>query len=248
MSSLSLIALVDTGARRRLTGAVDLSVRLFAALTAVWVIWAAGFSRTDALSLTIIFLTLMLVLTFALIAPFTRANDRVPWFDWLLCLGAFAAGLYFVWYVDTIAQRITLLDPLSASDIVAATLLIALSIEAMRQWSAHSTRLVLLFIVYNPFGDRIDGPLQHGEISVTHFLDIMVFTTDGLFGVPLRVAATYAFLFVLFGTALSKTGGADFFFELAARISGKSPGGPAKIAVISSGLYGTISGSPTSTW
>jgi TRAP transporter 4TM/12TM fusion protein len=79
-----------------------------------------------------------------------------------------------------------------------------------------------------------------------HFVDIMAFTTDGLFGVPLRVAATYAFLFVMFGTALAKTGGADFFFDLAASISGRATGGPAKIAVISSALYGTISGSPTS--
>src|SRR5690606_11173059 len=58
--------------------------------------------------------------------------------------------------------------------------------------------------------------------------------------------ATYAFLFVLFGTALSKVGGAEFFFNLAAAVSGGAKGGPAKIAVISSGLYGTISGSPTS--
>ncbi|HSG95210.1 MAG TPA: TRAP transporter fused permease subunit, partial [Afifellaceae bacterium] len=100
--------------------------------------------------------------------------------------------------------------------------------------------------VYNLFGDLIGGPLKHGEITLTHFLDITVFTTDGLFGVPLRVAATYAFLFVMFGTALAKTGGADFFFNIAASISGRAVGGPAKIAVISSGLYGTISGSPTS--
>jgi TRAP transporter 4TM/12TM fusion protein len=108
------------------------------------------------------------------------------------------------------------------------------------------TTIVLIFIVYNLFGDRLSGPLQHGEISLDHFLDIMVLTTDGLFGVPLKVAATYAFLFVLFGTTLAKTGGADFFFNLAAALTGRARGGPAKIAVISSALYGTISGSPTS--
>ncbi len=74
----------------------------------------------------------------------------------------------------------------------------------------------------------------------------MVYTTDGIMGLPARVAATYAFLFVLFGTLLYFAKGADFFFDFAAAISGGRPGGPAKVAVISSGLYGMVSGSPTS--
>jgi TRAP transporter 4TM/12TM fusion protein len=83
-------------------------------------------------------------------------------------------------------------------------------------------------------------------VTVGHFIDINVYTTDGLFGVPVRVAATYAFLFVMFGTFLEKAGGGDFFFNLAASLSGRSVGGPAKVAVFSSALFGTMSGSPTS--
>lgn len=80
---------------------------------------------------------------------------------------------------------------------------------------------------------------------------VIVFMTSnlfghGLFGVPLGVAATSAFSFVLFGTVLAKRGGSHFFFDLAAVIAGRSPGGPAEISVISSGVYGTLSGSPTS--
>lgn len=241
-------ALFDTGPRRRLSGRSDLAVRGFAAATALWTVWAAAFSRTDALSLTITFLTLMLVLTFLVIAPASRAAlQSVPWYDWLLAASAVSAGAYFLSQSEVISQRITLLDPLSAADMTAAFTVIVLTIEAMRRTVGLGlTLLVLVFILYNLFGDRLSGPLQHGEITPEHFADIMVFTTDGLFGVPLRVAATYAFLFVLFGCALSRCGGADFFFELASAISGKSPGGPAKIAVVSSGLYGTISGSPTS--
>ena len=80
--------------------------------------------------------------------------------------------------------------------------------------------VVVAFIAYNLFGDQLEGTLRHGEISLNHFLDINIYTSDGLFGVPIRVAATYAFLFVLFGTALSKVGGAEFFFNLAAAVSG----------------------------
>jgi TRAP transporter 4TM/12TM fusion protein len=238
----------DTGARRQLQGWSARCVWAFAAGTAAWAIWAAALSRTDALSLTITFLTLMLVLTFMVVAPTARAGtQRVPWFDLGLAFIAALAGAYFLWQSDAISQRITLLDPLSKADLLAASAVIALTIEAMRRTVGLGlTVIVLVFIAYNLFGDRLSGPLSHGEITFEHFVDIMTFTTDGLFGVPLRVAATYAFLFVLFGCALSRCGGAEFFFDLAAAISGRSPGGPAKIAVVSSGLYGTISGSPTS--
>lgn len=238
----------DTGIRRRPGGMVGSGIKLFAALTAVWTVYAAAFSTEDVLTLTITFLALMLVLTFLMIGHGPGADaERIEWFDWPLSAFSAACGLFFLTQTDTIAERITLLDPLSTLDVGVASLVILLTIEAMRRTVGLGlTLIVIVFIVYNLFGDHLTGPLSHGKISVTHFLDIMVFTTDGLFGVPLRVAATYAFLFVLFGTALAKTGGGDFFFNLAAALTGRAQGGPAKIAVISSGLYGTISGSPTS--
>jgi len=238
----------ETGARRRPDGAVGVGVKLFAAATAVWTVYAAAFSTEDVLSLTITFLALMLVLTFALIAPTPRGStSRVAWFDWVLAALSAGCGMYFLGQYDTIAERITLLTPLSTTDVAFSSLMILLTIEAMRRTVGPGLTLIVVgFIVYNLFGHHLDGPLSHGYISLNHFLDITAFTTDGLFGVPLRVAATYAFLFVLFGTALAKTGGGDFFFNLAASLTGRAQGGPAKIAVISSGLYGTISGSPTS--
>jgi TRAP transporter 4TM/12TM fusion protein len=194
------------------------------------------------------FLSLMLVLTFVLIGPSANSDrERIPFYDWVLAFLAAITGIYFVSQAEAIAQRITLLDPLSTYDVGFASLILVLTIEAMRRTVGIGlTAIVLVFLAYNLFGDRLGGVFGHGLITYQHFLDITVFTTDGLFGVPLRVAATYAFLFVLFGTTLSYAGGSIFFFNLAAYLTGRSPGGPAKIAVISSGLYGTISGSPTS--
>lgn len=240
--------LFDTGVRRRPAGRIGMATRGFAALTSIWVVYAAGFSRQDALTLTMTFLALMLVLTFLLIGPSPHSSrETIVWPDYMLAFLSVFSGAYFVSQADEIAQRITLLDPLSTADIAFASLILVLTIEAMRRTVGMGlTLIVLIFLAYNLFGDRLSGMLSHGEITYDHFLDITVFTTDGLFGVPLRVAATYAFLFVLFGTALSKSGGAQFFFDLAAYLTGRTPGGPAKIAVVSSGLYGTISGSPTS--
>lgn len=238
----------DTGARRRPTGLQGHIAKAFGAGTAVWVVYAAAFSRADSLTLTMTFLSLMLALTFALIGPRPSSNrERISFMDMGLSFASVAVGIYFVAQADSIAQRITLFDPLTQTDVIFATAILALTMEAMRRTVGMGlTTIVVVFLIYNLFGDRLGGVLGHGLITYNHFLDITVFTTDGLFGVPLRVAATYAFLFVLFGTALSKTGGAQFFFDLAAFLTGRSVGGPAKIAVVSSGLYGTISGSPTS--
>ncbi|MBS8224667.1 TRAP transporter permease [Vannielia litorea] len=240
--------LFNTGARRRPAGWLGMAARIFSALTTVWVVYAAAFSRQDALTLTMTFLALILVLTFLLVGPSSNSDrEKVYVPDYALSLASVVCGVYFVSQADQIAQRITLLDPLSTADLAFATVVLLLTIEAMRRTVGIGlTLIVLLFLAYNLFGHRLSGMLGHGYISYSHFVDITVFTTDGLFGVPLRVAATYAFLFVLFGTALSKSGGAQFFFDLAAYLTGRSPGGPAKIAVVSSGLYGTISGSPTS--
>lgn len=246
---MSFVALAfDTGVRRRPEGALGLAVKFYAAAVATWVIYAAGFSRGDALTLTITFVALMLVLTFLLITPRAGSDPkRIGIAEWLLAAVALACGVYFVSQSDEIAQRITLLDPLSDMDMIAGSAIVLLALEATRRTVGLGLlAIVLAFIAYNLFGDALPGSFSHGEITLSHFLDIMVFTTDGLFGVPVRVAATYAFLFVIFGTLLAKTGGADFFFNFAAALTGRTRGGPAKIAVISSGLYGTISGSPTS--
>ena len=156
-------------------------------------------------------------------------------------------GVYFALNADAIATRITLLDPLSNTDITFASLLIILCLEVCRRTvGLLLTGIVICFMVYNLYGHVLPAPFGHGYIGFEHFLDIMIFTTDGLFGTPLRVAATYVLLFVLFGTFLANAGGGEFFNNLAASVAGARVGGPAKIAVVSSGLYGTISGSPTS--
>jgi TRAP-type uncharacterized transport system fused permease subunit len=125
--------------------------------------------------------------------------------------------------------------------------LFLLSLEATRRTTGVGlTSVVLVFIAYNFLGHHFEGVLNHGYIDYNHFIDIMIFGLDGILGLPIRVAASYAFLFVLFGAVLHQAKGGEFFFDLAAAISGKRAGGVAKIAVVSSGLYGMVSGSPTS--
>ncbi|MCG8312377.1 MAG: TRAP transporter fused permease subunit, partial [Pseudomonadales bacterium] len=193
-------------------------------------------------------LSSMLALLFLLYTPGPWGRTNSPSIiDWVLSLTSVAAGVYFLVESSRIVERITLLFPLEMPDLIAGSALFFLTIEATRRTVGFGlTSVVTIFLLYNLFGHGLPAGLGFREVGYNHFLDIMMFTSDGLFGVPLRVAATYAFLFVLFGTFLSRAGGADFFFDLASAVAGRRVGGPAKIAVISSGLYGTMSGSPTS--
>ena len=240
--------LSSTGTRRELTGPLRHVVNAYAAVIAVLVVYTTVITYVDLFAMTIAFLSAMLSLVFLAIGPFETSDKHKPHLaDYAASLSAIAAGLYFFIESERVITRITLFHPLTDFDLLFGSLLVVLTLEATRRSVGIGlTVIVLLFMLYNLFGHLLPGKVGHGYISYNHFLDIMVFTSDGIFGVPIRVAATYAFLFVLFGTFLAKAGGSDFFFDLAAAISGKTPGGPAKIAVVSSGLYGTLSGSPTS--
>lgn len=197
--------------------------------------------------LGILFVSSVYTLLFIVIGHSPSATDKPTYFDWGLSLLSFTAGVFFFLNAKEIADRISLLDPFTPAQFFFGTALLLLTLEATRRTTGLGlTTVVGLFLIYNQFGYLLPPPFGHGISSFSYLLDILIFTTDGLFGVPIQVVASYVFLFVLFGTLLSKAGGGDFFFNLAASLTGKSPGGPAKVAIVSSGLYGTISGSPTS--
>ncbi len=238
----------SVGVRRRPARNVRWLVTAFAVVLAAYVIAAAAIVIVAPWTLAVLFLSGIMALAFVMIGPFPHSDPERPALaDWLASALALATGAYFAWHAGIIEQRIVLLDPLTDADVVFASLLFVLTLELTRRTTGLGlTALVLVFVAYNFFGHLLSGVLQHGLIDYRHFLEITVFTTDGILGLPVRVAATYAFLFVLFGTLLQAAGGGEFFFDFAAAISGRRPGGPAKVAVVSSGMYGMISGSPTS--
>ena len=235
----TLAGFASSGQRRKLPGPLGRVVHGFAALIAIAVVYTTTIVFVDLFAMTIVFLAAMLALVFLTVgATPDSPTDRPSAIDWLFALIALAVGAYFLVESERIITRITLLHPLTGLDMIFAPALLILTLEATRRTVGMGlTTIVAIFLAYNLWGHWLPGKLSHGEISFNHFLDIMMFTTDGLFGVPIRVAATYAFLFVLFGTFLAKAGGAEFFYNFAAAVAGRRPGGPAKIAVVSSGLY-----------
>jgi TRAP transporter 4TM/12TM fusion protein len=238
----------SVGVRRRPSGWLAWVVTPLAVALAAYVIVAATVLIVAPWALSAIFLCGILAIAFLVNGASPRSDPiRPSAIDYVLSLASIATGVYFILNVQGIVSRIALLTPLSFWDIGFGIATVLLTLEITRRTTgAGLTTVVLLFIAYNFLGHRLDGVLHHGYIDYVHFIDIIVYTTDGIFGLPVRVAATYAFLFVLFGTLLFYAKGSDFFFNIAAVVAGRRVGGPAKVAVVSSGLYGMISGSPTS--
>lgn len=238
----------SVGCRRSPTGWIGRVITPLAAAVAVYVILAAVWVVIDPWVMTAVFLSGTMTLAFLTVGATANSDpERVPWFDRLLSLLSLASGAYFVGTAAQEVQRISLLFPLDQWQLIFGTIICLLTLELTRRTTGLGLLVIVLaFILYNMLGHKLDGVLGHGYIDFNHFLDIMVYTTDGIMGLPARVAATYAFMFLLFGTFLYYARGGDFFYDFAAVIAGRQIGGPAKIAVVSSGMYGMISGSPTS--
>jgi TRAP transporter 4TM/12TM fusion protein len=237
----------STGVRRELSGPLAIILKYYGAVIAACIIYATTITVTDLYGMTTLFLAAVYVLVFLTVEPTARADHRFPpFYDWILAALSAASAVYFFTTYDELVRRIALMDDLSFLDLIFGTIVLVLTLEATRRTTGLGLMLiVLMFLSYNLFGDLLTGPLRHGKITFNHLIDINVFTSDGIFGVPLRVAATYAFLFVIFGTLLERCGGGEFFNGVGAIVAGRTTGGSAKIAIVSSGLYGTISGSPT---
>lgn len=158
----------------------------------------------------------------------------------LAVLGA-AAPAYIILEYQHLVLRAGLV---SDTDLAVGLIGIFLVIEATRRVvGLPMVCVVLAFLFYAFAGPYMPGVLAHRGLTVSQLVSHLYFTTEGIFGIPLGVSSTFIFLFILFGAYLESTGLGKFFIDLANAIAGWASGGPAKVAVLSSGLMGTVSGS-----
>jgi TRAP transporter 4TM/12TM fusion protein len=147
-------------------------------------------------------------------------------------------------YYDYVVTRFPTAHPLALSDKLVGGLAILLVLEATRRTIGASLPIVALcFIAYGLAGPWLPGVLHHRGLSLEILIDQTYFTTEGIFGIPLAVAGSYVILFIVFGAFLEKSGAGRFFMNFANTIAGGARGGPGKVSVVSSSLFGTISGS-----
>lgn len=132
----------------------------------------------------------------------------------------------------------------TTTDMIVGLIAIFLVLEAARRVIGWPMVIIAItFIGYALLGPKIPGPLAHRGVAMDDLVQHLFYTTEGIFGIPIGVSSTFIFMFLLFGAFLGKTGMGEFFIDISNAIAGSAPGGPAKVAVISSATMGTLSGS-----
>jgi TRAP transporter 4TM/12TM fusion protein len=165
----------------------------------------------------------------------------IAWPDWIFAIGAAAASLYVPAIFDDLAFRVG--NPLLV-DVVMGTILIVVLLEATRRSVGWPLPIIaLVFILYAHFGPDMPGVLAHAGSSWTQIVNHLYLTSQGIYGIALGVVATYVFHFVLFGVLATRVGLGRLFIDLASCVAGRFAGGPAKVSIFGSGLFGMISGS-----
>ncbi|KIL49397.1 TRAP transporter permease [Jeotgalibacillus soli] len=179
-----------------------------------------------------------------LLFPYTKkkiGETKIPILDIALALTGIFVGLYWLLFFDELVRRIG--NP-TTLDLTVGALAILLVLEGSRRVVGKPITIIVgVFLIYAILGPYFPSFLRHGGISYERLFSHMYFTTEGIFGTPLAVSATFIFLFVLFGAILDRTGVGEYFNDLALVIAGRASGGPAKVTIFSSALQGTISGS-----
>lgn len=175
------------------------------------------------------------------IFSFLSRKEGIPVIDWGLAIIAALAALYMAIDYEGLSMRQGAALP---RDIWFGLLLLILLLEAARRSIGPALSVVaVVFTLYCFYGPYMPDLIAFKGVSLGRYMAQITMSTDGIYGVPLDVAATVVFLFVLFGAMLEKAGGGRYFVQLAFSLIGRYKGGPAKAAVLASGLTGLISGS-----
>jgi TRAP transporter 4TM/12TM fusion protein len=232
------------GGVRKLAGLWPKVVSVVCVLMSAYHFYTAGWGVLEAMKQRSLHLAFGLFVLF-LLYPANRKSqaqrDKLPIWDIALSITGAVASLYVYFNYNKLMIRAGAPQTL---DIVMGVIALVLVLEACRR--AVGMALVILagfFISYAYFGPYIPGILAHRGFPVKSIIEHLYLTTEGLFGVPLGVSATFVFTFILFGAVLEKTGAGQWFIDLAISVFGPMRGGPAKAAVIASGMMGSISGS-----
>jgi TRAP transporter 4TM/12TM fusion protein len=238
-----LLAKLDReSAYRRLTGKWAMAIAFMGIGLALFHIYTAAFQALPAQLQRSPHLAIGLGMIFILF-PARRGDmkNRVPWYDVLLAIAGLAIGFYQIIFYEDLIIRSGLNTPL---DFAVGSLTVVLVLEATRRVAGWPMVIVAsTFLAYALWGGVLPGLFSHRGYSVTRLLEQISLGIEGIFGVPLGVSATVIFVYLLFAQFLEKTGIRQLFIDIAMALTGWSPGGPAKVAVISSALEGTISGS-----
>lgn len=228
--------------KRSMSGMWDYIIKGICIVFAIFQLYTATFGVLDAHLQRAVHLAFGFVLIFLLYpARASWSRKSMHPLDILFAVVSAASALYIVVNYQELVLRAGMNNE---TDFIVGLVGTFMVFEAARRvvgWPMIT--VAFFFMVYAFFGPYIPGILAHRGVGVQEMFDHLFFTTEGIFGTPMGVSSTFIYLFILFGAYLETTGLGKFFIDIANAIAGWAAGGPAKVAVLSSGLMGTVSGS-----
>jgi len=230
---------------RKPIGIMAIIISFIAIGMSVFQFYTGGFGLLLALVQRAVHLAFALCLIF-LIYPvskgqFEQNRIKIPFYDLILAgLGAVVCLYLVVFYRDMVLRS----GLPTTLDLIMGGLAIILVLEGTRRVIGMALPMVVIvFLLYSYFGQIMPGFFAHRGYSLERIIEHLYAGTEGIFGIPLGVSSSFVFLFILFGAVLNKTGMGKFFIDVAMALAGHTVGGPAKVAVIASGFFGSINGS-----
>lgn len=216
---------------RRLVTALAVGMSLFH-------LYIAYFGPPNAFVLRSSHLGMALVLVYMSMPGFLRRRKAAPrLLDWLFICASFAAAAYPIIEQHYFSTRMAYVGPVSQTDLFFGVLMMLVILEATRRAIGLILPITaLIFLGYQ---------LLFTSINPVRLVEYQYMTTDAIFGIPIQVSATYVVLFVVFGALCERMGVGKLFMDFSLALTGHTAGGPAKVAVVSSGIFGSISGSAT---
>lgn len=234
----------DAESRTRiLTGLLDKAFTAVLIIWAVFQIWINTFGTLGAVKMRTAHIMFLLPLAVTLYPTFKRERRRrknLPLWDWLYIAAAVASYGYILWRYDALART----GRLNTTDVWVGVMCLLLAFEAARRTSRNLAIIALVFLSYFAvWGRYVPGVFGTSAFTLKRVVKALVWDTGGILGTGANVSATYIFVFVLFGAFLKYSGFSQFINDIALTLVGRSPGGPAKVAVLASALMGMINGS-----
>jgi len=228
--------------RRKPKGFEKYLVKIIAILFSIFQFYTMGFRMFPPQIQRPIHVGFAFLLIYLLVPPTKKSRrDKIPFYDYIIAILIIFIFLYPIIFYQQLIARAGLPTTL---DFIVALLAVILILEGARRIAGIPLPLIAtIFVLYAIFGKYIPGIFAHRGYSIVRVVDHLFFTLDGIFGIPISVSTKFVYAFILFGALAEKTGLGELFIDIARALTGRAIGGPAKVAVISSGLMGTMSGS-----
>ncbi|WP_336359277.1 TRAP transporter permease [Haladaptatus sp. ZSTT2] len=233
----------ETKKTRRIAGFARYLAMAVAVIAGTYHVYTAGFGTPGAFINRPLHLAFVTILAFLLFPAREKDDEGVPWYDWLLLIISVPSILYIAYTIEfgTLAERSG--DPVMA-DLVFGAITILVVLEITRRATGRALPIIAgSFLAYAYWGRLMPQPIIHRGYSIERIISHTYLTTEGIFGIPLGVSATFVVVFIILGAFLEVTGIGDWFIDLAYGATGKTTGGPAKTSVMASGFLASLNGS-----